>query len=852
MPVTTAEKINMRRALAMLAAVAIILMSVLFAAPSARAEGDGMIRVRLTRLGAPGSVVICADCDYYLAADPSVRIPAGETVTVDARGSELVLSYGGADVNVGGTAKLMRSQAGNCGIRFLKPELSNCFSGDLGLSASGGVISAILNIYIENYLYGVVGYEMPPSSAKEALKAQAVAARTYALRKKATRGSSAYDVTDSTADQVFKGLSTAKEYAGVIEAVDETRGGVLYYGNSLAQCYFCASNGGQMESTRNAWSSVLPYSTVKDDPYDLENASATCRTATISKDLSDLKPELKQALAEGLRRQLEAKGYSADTASLHVDGIESVTACDSRFPAPSRLYKSLTFKLAVTLKASGGAVRTGTVSVSVPTYGAFESWYDLSINASDNETVWVAETDRAFKVTFRRYGHGIGLSQRGAQVMAGSYGKRMAEILQYYYPGTEGRQLSLADTTRDAHADSAPVERSCVARARLKGVTDLLSSPNEGAAVAATAAAGAVVDVYAVQGPWAAVGSGGKYGYLPTDSFSSVMLNGASVTRAEDGTIAAVGLEASVLQWPIQGASALGGVAAGEEVRVYAWTDAWAMIETAAGIQGFVPLDALSLAGEEAEVAEPEPEAAEAVADEVVAAPDNLYGQLRQDAVMYAANNSESEALGTLFQGSVVKLIAYDSTWAYVMTQDARRGYIDVKSVEALDIEQLRAGEQAAAQQEEAQPGGEVVRLGSAVDYVVAVQSASVYAGWSEDSGIIAVLGEGERVQVGAYNERWACVRRGDRTGYMKLEDLKVAEPAAPDAGGGAVSYGDVEAAAKSALQLHVAADGASDVLGEIPEGATVRVRAWNDRFAYVEYGDLKGFVNRDDLRQIG
>lgn len=851
MPVTTAEKINMRRALAMLAAMAIILMSVLFAAPCARAESDGMIRVRLTRLGAPGSIVMRADCDYYLAADPSVRVPAGETLTVDAQGSELILRYGDDDVNVGRTARLMRSQAGNCGIRFLKPELSNCFSGDLGLSASGGVISAILNIYIENYLYGVVGYEMPPSSAKEALKAQAVAARTYALRKKATRASSAYDVTDSTADQVFKGLSTAKEYAGVIEAVDETRGGVLYYGNSLAQCYYCASNGGQTESTRNAWSAVLPYSMVKDDLYDLENTAATSRTAVISKDLSDLKPELKQALAEGLKRQLEAKGYSADNASLQVNGIESVTACDSRFSAPSRLYKSLTFKLAVTLKISGGAVRSGTVSVSVPTYGAFESWYDLSINASDNETVWVAETDRAFKVTFRRYGHGIGLSQRGAQVMAGTYGKRMAEILQYYYPGTEGRQLSLADTTRDAHADSAPTERSSVAQARLKGVTDLLTAPNEDAAVAATAAAGAVVDVYAVQGPWAAVGSGGKYGYLTTDSFSTFMLDGAPVTRAKDEVTAEINRDDSVLQWPIQGASELSSVVAGEAVRVYAWTDAWAMIETDAGLQGFVALDALSLAAGEAEA--DEPVEAETVADEVVAAPDNLYGQLRQDAVMYAANDTESEALGTLYQGSVVKLIAYDSTWACVQTQDMKRGYIDVKNVEALDIEQLRAAEQAASQSDEAQRSGDVVRLDSAVDYVVASESASVYAGWSEDSGIIAVLNEGDRVQVGAYNESWACVRRGSRTGYMKLEDLAVAnEPVAQDDGGGDVFYGDVEAAAKSALQLRTAADGGSDVLGEIPKGATVRVRAWNDRFAYVEYGDLKGFVNRDELKQIG
>ena len=234
MRIGTARSIGIRRVCALMIALALVFVG--FAAPvAAKAESDGMLRVKLTRLGAPKSIVLTADCDYTLASDPTVRVPAGETATITAEGGGMTLSLGDRSVALGDTAKLMREKPGNCGIRFTQPELSNRFCGDLGLSASDGVITAILNIYIENYLYGVVGYAMPPSAGLEALKAEAVVARTVALRRKATRADAAYDIADN-ADQVFKGCNDASDYANVVRAVDETKGGVLYYDGSLAQC----------------------------------------------------------------------------------------------------------------------------------------------------------------------------------------------------------------------------------------------------------------------------------------------------------------------------------------------------------------------------------------------------------------------------------------------------------------------------------------------------------------------------------------------------------------------------------------------------------------------------------------
>ena len=182
----TANRMDLRRVCAMMIALALVFVCSFGFVP-AKAESDGMIRVRLTRLGAPTSVTLAVDCEYYLASDPTVRIESGDTVTITAGSDGLTMAMGNRKVALGDAARLMRAQTGNRGIRFLQPELSNRFCGDLGLSASGGVIGAVLNIYVENYLYGVVGYAMPPSSDIEALKAGAVAARTFALRKKAFR-----------------------------------------------------------------------------------------------------------------------------------------------------------------------------------------------------------------------------------------------------------------------------------------------------------------------------------------------------------------------------------------------------------------------------------------------------------------------------------------------------------------------------------------------------------------------------------------------------------------------------------------------------------------------------------------
>ena len=436
--------ILLRRALCLLLA---LLITCGFALPEihARAASDGMMRVKLTRLGTPSTLKFTTSCAYAITSGQGMNIPSGSTVTVTASDGKLSVTAGGETLSFGSSVKIYRCKAGNVGVTFTSPSLSNVFCGDLFLSASGSAITVILNIYIQNYLYGVVGYEMSNSWPLEALKAQAVAARNYALRNKSSSGS--YDVTDNTSDQVFKGYNSSS--ARVIQAVNETDGLVLYYGSSLASCYYSASNGGQTEATSNIWGGKLGYSVVKDDPYDLENTSAKKKSASFNKDASALNASLQSALIAGVQE------YIPDHTGVTLKAIAAVKGVNPKYAAPSILYKDLRFTVTASSQNTSGKTVTGDYTVDVPTYGSIESWYSLSINSGSNETVIVTESSSAFTVTFRRYGHGAGMSQRGAQTMASAYGMKATEILDFYYPGTTQKVLTLSDTTADHSAPAA-------------------------------------------------------------------------------------------------------------------------------------------------------------------------------------------------------------------------------------------------------------------------------------------------------------------------------------------------------------------------------------------------------------
>ena len=191
---------------------------------------NGMVRVWLSSLGSPSRLDLTVAGSYSLGGDLSRSFSSGTSLTVsfNSASGQLTLSQNGVVIYMGGDFSLRRhSTSGVNGIMIAQArESGNPYPGDLSFQAvkqSGGSykLYVIAHVYIEDYLYGVVPYEMGNSSNVEALKAQAVAARTYTVRMMSRRASGRYDVVDTTSDQVYRGTPSGN--ANCVTAIDSTR-----------------------------------------------------------------------------------------------------------------------------------------------------------------------------------------------------------------------------------------------------------------------------------------------------------------------------------------------------------------------------------------------------------------------------------------------------------------------------------------------------------------------------------------------------------------------------------------------------------------------------------------------------
>lgn len=453
-------------------------------APTADAADEtGTLRVYLKSLGAPTQLSMTLAGSYSLNGKTGLRFKSGTTLGVSIEDGAIWLDCGGISICAGDTLTLTRHrQDGENGLYISGSQRGGLYAGSLEISLNGGALMPILIIDIEEYLKGVVPYEMSDSFPIEALKAQSVAARTYALRRRADRGDKKYDVVDTTADQVYFGYSA--DYANAIAAVEATKGLCARYNGDYAVCYYTATNGGQTARAGDILSAPAAdaYLDVRDDPYDLENPSSPVTTLAFSKDMSDAPEQLKSWLISAAAEQLSALGYSDETSDVRIERVTAIEGVNPRSDAPARDYQAMRFSYTVSARplvpvyekpAVSDAVFhafTGTpmeqkiigyepgdwesvdevFTCDISVYDQLKNKLGLKISAIDCELATAIEEDDLFIIQLRRYGHGVGLSQRGAQTMAGSYGMDFRAILSFYYPGLTIEAVSLADATADA------------------------------------------------------------------------------------------------------------------------------------------------------------------------------------------------------------------------------------------------------------------------------------------------------------------------------------------------------------------------------------------------------------------
>lgn len=465
------KRMETGRRLKGLAIIFVLLLSLLLPqalnVPSSAAfalADNGLVRVLLTRLALTDRLDAELDGSYSLEPG-GLSFQRGSKVTISSTQGTLMLYYEGMAMNAGQQLVLRRHAVltgEENGLR-LNGDYS-LYTGDLAVTIRDGMLRTVLHIPMEEYLLGVVPYEMSDSFPLEALKAQAVTARTYALKR--TGSAQDYDVVDNTNDQVFKGMLPGNVQA--VQAVRETEGVVGYYNGGLADCYYSASNGGQTELIAHVWGGEdQGFSVMKDDPYDLGNPMSIVVSRAIPRSTANAAADdpLMTLLRNALSVQLASLGYDSDPNYIRVTAINGVTAHTPRFPEPSRVMTMLRFDVrAEARKAvlpslpeeeSFFLVQTPTpaptatpqgpqwtamqpvpqaLTVDLNIFPDVETALNLSINGDNNEIVTVKETEDSFVLESRRFGHGVGLSQRGAEWMALKDNVTFAQILQFYFP----------------------------------------------------------------------------------------------------------------------------------------------------------------------------------------------------------------------------------------------------------------------------------------------------------------------------------------------------------------------------------------------------------------------------------
>ncbi len=786
----------LRRALALVLALILCAAALPAMENTALAASDGMIRVLLTRVGTSRtSISFKTNCAYAIGSASGEKIPSGSTVKILLSGGDLYLSVDGEARNVGAKVALYRLAKGNSGATFTAPSLSNTYCGDLIFSAASGAIQPVLRIYIEDYLYGVVAYEMSDSFPLEALKAQAICARTYAMRLKKTSGS--YDVTDNTTHQVFKGYNGS--WTNVISAVNATKGQCLTYGGAYAGCWYTASNGGQTESTRNIWGSNLGYSVVKDDPYDFENPSSTKKTHTISKNPEEkaLNSKLEILLKNALAPELAKLGLSGDTGDIKILEVVGVKPHTPKYAEPSRTFTKLRFALRVSSLNDVGERETTKIAVDLATYDQLRSALSLDISSTTTELVWVEETNDGFELSFTRYGHGVGLSQRGAQQMAKAHSMSAKQILAFYFPGTALETKDFVDSTATGgssqpetdgeyatlqYGDKGDAVKKLQARLKELGyfsgsVAGNYLAQTQAAVKAFQSANGMTADGIAtpeVQKKLFANTAASKPTPAPTDAPEADTLPDKGNVKVQ----APAGTKLRVYSSPRTTSLVKGSLSNGTIVYLHAVSGQWAAISSGS-LKGYVNKNYLAATSVvPTPTPKPTPKPTEETEKDEVAAGTYAKVNIPASAALrvYKKPSTVSARVGALKGGTTVRVYGTNSAWAAV-SGGGIKGYVSKKYLAPVDsapTAKPTTAPTAAPTPTPVPENGETAWRNYARVTLPSAGKLGLRTKPEAHAGCVAYLENGTRIKTYTRIGDWARVTNGAKTGYVPVKYITV------------------------------------------------------------------------------
>ena len=254
-------------------------------------------------------------------------------------------------------------------------------------------ITVVNYVGIEDYTKGVIPYEMYATWPIEALKAQALCARNYAVTNFNRYRAQGFDVSNDTYSQVYKGIGDATEVTNA--AVDVTAGKYIRHEGNLCQTFFFSSDGGATESSEYVWGNKIPYLIGVLDPYenDVETYSKNWKYT--------VKPEEAQTMVNA-------------RCGTNLDLIAEI---DCSYTAMGNI-KSITF-----------------IDINNKTHTVSGTRCNYVMGAKSQRFTVSKNDDGIFVVEGSGWGHNCGMSQYGAYSMALHHGKTAEEIIKFYYTG---------------------------------------------------------------------------------------------------------------------------------------------------------------------------------------------------------------------------------------------------------------------------------------------------------------------------------------------------------------------------------------------------------------------------------
>ena len=306
---------------------------------------------------------------------------------------------------------------------------------------SNGELLVINYVNIDDYVSSVLGKEMSYTWPKEALKAQAVCARNFAL----TRGSShreyGFDVCSTTHCQVYGGVKS--EHTNTRMAVEETSGIIAKYQGEIVGLYFFATSGGSTEDSENVWGGKYGYLRSVPDTYENpEKASKYSWTVTLTK--SEIETKLAAAGVNiGSLKKIDIASYSDSGRVLQMtfvgsNGSHTVNKekCRTILSLYSQKFSVKGDSSDAIMTTSGSTTNGKLFAISAEGINTVANYNAISGNNNISYVTIESSNSSSYVITGGGYGHGVGMSQWGARGMAEN-GFTYDQILQHYFTGIE-------------------------------------------------------------------------------------------------------------------------------------------------------------------------------------------------------------------------------------------------------------------------------------------------------------------------------------------------------------------------------------------------------------------------------